>query len=64
MQVVRAAIQNIVVDDLHKLNPASPAAEARRVPGSLVKWSLNGCNNVYKFLKPFLTTWKSSLLDV
>ena len=58
VEVVRAAIQNIVVDDLPKLNPASPAVEARRVPESLVKWSLNGCNNkkVYKFLKPFLTT--------
>ena len=48
-------------DDLYKLNPASPAAEARRIVESLVKWNLNECNNekVYKFVKPFLTTWKS-----
>ena len=53
-------------DDLYKLNPASPAAEARRVVESLVKWNLNECNNekVYKFVKPFLTTWKSPLLDL
>ena len=58
--------QNIVDDDLYKLNPASPAAEARRVVESLVKWSLNECNNekVYKFAKPFLITWKSPLLDL
>ena len=53
-------------DELYKLNPSSPAAEARRVVESLVKWSLNECNNekVYKFVKPFLTTWKSPLLDL
>ena len=57
MEVVQAAIQNIVDNDLYKLNPASPAAEARRVAESLVKWSLNECNNekVYKFVKPFMT---------
>ena len=56
----------MMTGDLYKLNPASPAAEARRVVESLVKWSLNECNNekVYKFVKPFLTTWKSPLLDL
>ena len=50
-------------DNLYKLNTASPAAETRGVVESLVKWSLNECNNekVYKFVKPFLTTWKSPL---
>ena len=37
VEVGRAAVQNIVDDDLYKLNPASPAAEARRVADSLVK---------------------------
>ena len=47
MEVVRAAIQNIVDDhsDLYKLNPALPTAEARRVAESLVKWNLNERNN-------------------
>ena len=36
MEVGRVAVQNIVNDDLYKLNPASPAAEARRVAESLV----------------------------
>ena len=53
MEVFRAAIHNILDDDSYKLNPASPAAEARRVAESLLKWSLNEHNNekVHKFVK-------------
>ena len=53
MEVFRKAIQNILDDDSYKLNPASPAAEARRVAESLLKWSLNECNNekVHEFVK-------------
>ena len=63
MEVIQAAIQNILDDYLHKLDPASPDAEARRVAESLVKWSLNKCNEkIHKFIKPFLTNWKNPLL--
>lgn len=45
MEVFRTAIQNILDDDSYKLNPVSPAAEARRVAESLLEWSLNEHNN-------------------
>ena len=63
MKVIRAAVQNILDDDSYKINPASPAAEARRVAESLVKWSLNECNSkkVYKFVK---RNWISPFLDL
>ena len=53
MEVFRTAIQNILDDDSYKLNPASPAAEARRIAESLLKWSLNERNNekVHEFVK-------------
>ena len=53
MEDFRVTIQNILDDDSYKLNPASPAAEARRVAESLLKWSLNEGNNekVRKFVK-------------
>ena len=37
MEVFQEAIQNILDDNLYKLNPTSPAAKARKVAGSLLK---------------------------
>ena len=65
MEVIQAAIQNILKDHLYKLDPASPDAEARMVAESLVKWSLNECNNEkYTNLLNLLTNWKSLLLNL
>ena len=52
MKVFRAVIHNILEDESYKLNPISPAAEARKVAESLLKWSLNEHNNekVNKFV--------------
>ena len=65
----RKAIQSIL-DDLYKLNPASPAAEARSVAESLLKWSLNEGNKekMHEFVrflfnqleKPFIASVKKS----
>ena len=53
VKVFRTAIQDILNDDLYKLNPASPAAEARSVAESLLKSSLIEGNNekTHKFVK-------------
>lgn len=53
LEVFRAAIHNILEDESYKLNPISPAAEARKVAESLLKWSLNEHNNekVNKFVQ-------------
>lgn len=70
MEVFRAAIHNILEDESYKLNPVSPAAEARKVAESLLKWSLNEHNNekVNKFVqglfeeleKPIIASVKKS----